>query len=189
MKRVVYRIVTNYQDISTCYHEAGHIICALLSFCEVSSAEIKSAEEAYTYYDCPNIDTTQSRLRLSLIKKEIGIRYAGVLSEKIFFENLHPTDKMPISIRIGSSDDFKTASDILKKYNISKPGKQRSKFKNKIKTNINSKLKNNWQDVALIANLLLDKKKITYNKIKNCLLKKSSSKKWNKIFLKIENKN
>lgn len=188
MKRIVYRMVSNYQDISTCYHEAGHIICALLAYCEVSLAEIKSAEEAYTYYDCPNIDSAQPSLKLNLITKEIGIRYAGVLSEKIFFENLHPTDKMPMSIKIGSSDDFKTASDILKKYNIYDAGKQRSKFKSKIKTKINKQLKRNWQDVALIANLLLDKKKINYNKIKNCLLKKSSYKNWENIFSKIENK-
>lgn len=187
MKRIVYRVVSNYQDISTCYHESGHIICALLSFCEVSSAEIKSADEAYVYYDCPDIESANNKTKFSLIKKEIGIRYAGVLAEKIFFQNLHPLDTMPMSVKIGSSDDFKTASDIIRKYNVVKSGKDRQKFKNKIKLKIEKLLHYHWKDVALIANVLLDKKKINFNKIKTVLSTKSSkAKKWKMVFEKIE---
>lgn len=189
MKRVVYRVVPNYQDISTCYHEAGHIICSLLYLCEVSRAEVISSEEGLTYYDCPDIDNADNRSKNSLIRKEISIRYSGVLAENIFFQNLHPNDKMPIKIRIGASDDFKVASNIIKKYNVAKPGKPRQKYKTKIKIKTTKLLKSHWSDIALIANILLDKKSITYSKMKVILTKKSSKpKKWKDVFNKIEMK-
>lgn len=189
MKRIVYRVVNNYQDISTCYHEAGHIICALFYFREVTSVEIKSADEGLVYYDCFDIDLADNRSKASMIKKEVSIRYAGVIAENILFKNLHPDDDMPISIRIGSSDDFKTATNIMKKYNVCKAGKERKKYKNKIKIKTEKILKSFWSDIALLANVLLEKKKLNYKKIKSTLIKKSTKpKKWQMIFNKIENK-
>jgi len=184
MRDIVYKTINNYEELSTCYHEAGHIIYALLCFCKVDKAEIVNFNEAYVYYNVPEYWATKNKTKqTSLIIKEIGIRYAGVLSEKIFYENLHGNSNLPIEIRIGSSLDFKSASGLLSKYNIKKAGDERTYFKNKIKRKVFKKLKDNWNSIALIANLLLKDKIITFDKLKKVLIK--NNKKWNSVFKKI----
>ena len=185
MKDIVYKTINNYEEISTAYHEAGHVIYALLCFSKVEKVKVISHNEAYVYYNVPEYWATNNKQKqLALIKKEISIRYAGVLSEKIFYENLHGNQNLPISIRIGSSIDFKDVSKLLNKYKIKTPGKERSKFKNKIKNKVQKELKSNWNSIALIANCLLKYKELNYNKIKSLLSK--VSKKWISIFKKID---
>lgn len=186
MKDVVYKTISNYEQLSTCYHEAGHIVYALLSNCRVEKAHLVSEIEAYVYYDVPEFWNTKNiQKKMSLLKKEIGIRYSGILAEKIFYENLHGNVNIPNFIKIGSSSDFKSVTDILTKHNIKKQGLERKKFKNKIKTKVIRQLRHNWNSIALIANLLLKDKYIDYNKIKKVLIK--DSKRWSQIFKKIEN--
>lgn len=186
MKDVVYKTINNYEQLSTCYHEAGHIIYALLSNCRVEKAHIVSDIEAYVYYDVPEFWNTKNiRKKEMLLKREVGIKYSGILSEKIFYENLHGNSNIPSSIKIGSSSDFKSVTDLLIKHNIKNPGIERKKFKNKIKTKVVKQLKTNWNSIALIANVLLRDKFIDYNKIKKVLTK--GSRKWSQIFKKIEN--
>jgi hypothetical protein len=182
----IYKSINNYEEISTCYHEAGHVIFALLCFCKVSKAELLAPDEGAVYYEVPEYWTTNNKTKqLSLIRKQVGIKYAGLLTEQILYENLHGKSKIPLNLKAGSSCDFKDVTDLLSKYNVKTPGIQRKKYKNKIKAKVTKELKTNWNAVSLVANLLLINKELNYNKIKKVLSK--DSKKWNLIFQKIEN--
>lgn len=181
----IYKAVSNYEEISTCYHEAGHVIYALLSHSKVEKVEFLPPNEGNVYYDIPEYWNTNNKTKqLLLIKKEVSIRYAGLLAEQILYESLHGKTKLPAYLKIGSSSDFKDVSTLLNKYGVKAPGLERKKYKNKIKQKVFNDLKNNWTAIAIVANILFSNKEIKYNNLKKVLTK--NSKKWDLIFKKIE---
>lgn len=181
----IYKTISNYEEISTCYHEAGHVIYALLSHSKVEKVEFLPPNEGSVYYNVPEYWNTNNKTKqLLLIKKEVGIRYAGLLTEQILYETLHGKTKLPAYLKIGSSIDFKDVSILLNKYNVKSPGLERKKYKNKIKQKVFADLKNNWTAIAIVANILISNKEINYNSLKKVLTK--NSKKWSLVFKKIE---
>jgi len=181
--------------ISTSFHEAAHTIYSLLHFMEVDNVSVFynndcNRFEGLTYYysiyheiDLNTIEDYQ--LFYYIIISEVCTRYSGQVGERLFFKTISGSDKLPIFVKNGSSNDTEIAAGLISKYNLAEAGKPRYNYKKKLIKNITKELQTNWGDVTLIAHLLFKKKKITYNKLKTLLIKNSQNKDFWKSQFKI----
>ena len=188
------KISRTHEMISTSYHESGHAVYSLLYGLRVSSVCIfenkkNNRIEGFCYYETPNLLKIQDiNLLYSLLNYEIGIKYAGLTAERYFFKIISGSDKFPIFLRDGSSDDTLSAAAIIRQYNVAPPGKKRYEFKKKKIKQVLQDLTNYWDDVTLLAHALFSKKKISFSDIKKLFLKKSPNKKfWKNKFKDIAN--
>jgi hypothetical protein len=180
------KITNIHEMISTSYHEAGHAIYSLLCGMRVPYVFIFKNKknkriQGFCCYETPDLALIKdANLVFSLVDSEIGIKYAGLTAEKYHFKVISGSDKFPIFLRDGSSDDTLSAAALIRQYNIVAPGKKRYLYKKKKINQILHKLKEYWDDVTLISHLLFSKKRLSFFDIKKVLLKKSP----NKIFWK-----
>jgi hypothetical protein len=164
--------------ISTSYHEAGHTVYGLLHFMKVNSVwvfENKKCKrvEGFTHYELP-VDFSELKdfaLCAEIIKSEICLKYAGLAAEKYHFKSISGSDKYPLFLRDGSSDDTLTAAALLREYNLVPPGKKRYNFKKKLIKNTLEDLQDNWDAVTIIAHALFKKKRLSYMSLKKLLTK------------------
>lgn len=188
MERVVHKAIKNYDFISTCYHEAGHTVIALLKAFRVTEVKVCSKNSGETYYTRPSFSNNKSRNK-TIAVGEVSVLYSGIESEKILFQTLDSHNIIPRSIKNGSSSDFKSALWFIRKYDLAEPGKETTQFKSKIRSKLKNKIVRHWEDITLISNALIKNKKIKYNRIKKILLTYSPNHlMWEKKFLRIENK-
>lgn len=176
------KVTSTYELISTSYHEAGHVIYALLTSRKVESAfvfENKKTKriDGFACYYSPDLNDENVKVDFNLlnsvIETECGIKYAGLVAEKYHYKKLSGSDKFPSYWRDGSSDDTKEAATIIKKYSSVSPGKKRYNYKKKIIKQTLIALEKYWDDVVLVAYVLIQKKRITYLELKDILTKKS----------------
>jgi len=164
--------------ISTSYHEAGHTVYGLLHFMKVSSVwvyENKKCKrvEGFTHYELP-VDLSElkdSALCAEVVKAEICLKYAGLAAEKYHFKSISGSDKYPLFLRDGSSDDTLAAAALLREYTLVPPGKKRYNFKKKLCKNTLEDLRDNWDAVTVIAHALFKKKRLSYMSLKKLLTK------------------
>ncbi len=187
------KIAGTYEFISTAYHEAGHVIYGLLHFMRINSVSVfenrKSKRiDGFTHYDDYfHSNMKDPRLIANIIKNEICISYAGLSAEKYFFKTISGSDRFPLFLREGSSDDTLSAASLIKKFNLAPPGKKRHLLKQKLIKETSIELQLHWEAVVIVSQELFQKKKLYYNDIKQLLLNKSSNKKfWKKQFKQID---
>lgn len=181
------KLTKTHDLISTSYHEAGHTILGLLHFMKVNSVSVFENKKYKRIEGLCSVDfikeisdIVDQDLLNYLIISDICVSYAGLTAERHFFKLISGSDKFPNYLKYGSSSDTLDAANSIKKYNLSPPGAKRYSFKRKlIKTTLNE-LKDNWDSVALISHALFEKKKLSYEDLKNILTKKSK----NKVFWK-----
>jgi hypothetical protein len=175
------KVSRSYENLCVAYHEAGHVICALLKYMRVEGAtiyedaKIKQMCGETLFYSYEDHAFNQQLLNYFSIG-EICVNYAGLVTEKIFYKKISGSNKFPSFLKDGSSLDTQAAAKILKKSNIVPSGKQRYLYKQKITKQLLSLLENYWSDIELIAHILIQKKKINYKQIKYSLLRRSSNK-------------
>lgn len=179
--------------LSTCYHEAGHVIFALLRLMKVQSVRVYNTPTqqnvGYTYFDAfPAESFYDELIKYFIINSEICMRYAGVTSEKYYFKTISGSDKFPTFLRDSYSEDTKEAARLFRKFNIISPGKKRYKYKKNLLKNTLIELKDHWQEIILVAHILFKKKRLTYKILKNILTKKSNNTEfWKYQFRDIDN--
>lgn len=186
------KITRIHDSISTSYHEAGHAVYALLCGMMVSSVSIfenvkNKRIEGLCYYHLPEIkDICDNELLLYIANAEIGVRYAGLTSEKYFFKSICGSDKFPKFLKDSSFYDTLMAAQAIKKFNVVSPGKKRYEYKKRKINQVSKSLELYWSDVTLLAHQLFSKKKLSYLDIKNLFIKKSTNKNfWKEQFKKI----
>lgn len=175
--------------ISTSYHEAGHTIYGLLRCMKIECVYVFEDKKikrinGFTYYNSPTLEKIKDFTLLSdRINAEIGLAYSGLIAEKYYFKIGSGSERFPIFLRQGSSNDTYFASKIIKKYNLSPSGKKRFLFKKKIIKDVQQELQENWNAVILVAHALFKNKKLSYLELKELLTKKASNKEfWKKQF-------
>lgn len=178
---------------STSYHEAGHAIYGLLHFMIVEQVCVfenskNSRFEGFTQYDSPDISNiNDSELFQSLLKSEISIKYAGLAAEKYHFKNNTGSDKFPMFLRDGSSDDTLSAAELIRKYNAAPPGRKRYAYKKKLINETLHELQEHWDAVTVVAHALFKKRKLDFNDLKLLLTKKTKDKSfWKNKFKSIQ---
>lgn len=174
------KITSTHEMISTSYHEAGHTIYALLRCMRVSYVciyENKNRIDGVCCYETPELSSIEDiDLLLWMIGSEIGIKYAGLTAEKYFFKTISGSDKFPIFLRDGSSEDTLSAAAIIRNYNVVPPGRKRYEFKKRKINQVLKELKKHWDDVTILSHALFSKKKLSFDDIKKLLLRKSKNK-------------
>jgi len=155
------KIVYVYDLISTSYHEAGHTIYALLHFMNVLSVQIFPDEynriNGFTNYEFISADYVHDQLlKKYAINSELSVSYAGLISEKYYFKTISGSNKFPIILNDGSSEDFALATKIIIKYNLAPPGKKRHILKQQLTDNVLQELKIHWDVVSLVAHELCE---------------------------------
>jgi hypothetical protein len=182
------KIAKQFELITTSFHEAGHAVFALLSKMNVPLVYVyhnKKTDriEGTCHYEIPEFRNIEDKsLFKKIVECEIGIKYAGLIAEKYHFQTLFGLDTFPLFLRNGSSEDTNSASKIIKNNKIVSAGKKRYEFKKKKNTQVLNILKNNWNDVTIIAHSLFKKKKLSFQDLKKILTNKST----NKIFWKAQ---
>jgi hypothetical protein len=144
--------------------------------------------DGLTYYNYPSqLDSIiEEDLSDLVIRYEVGINYAGLISEKILLQSISGSSKTPLFVSEGSADDNKTARGLIKKYNLANPGKQRSKYKQELLQEIRHELYEYWDDVILVSHALFAKHKLAFDDLQNLLTKRSKNKSfWKEQFKKI----
>lgn len=175
------KIANKFELMLTAFHEAGHTVYALLHFMNICSVRVfqdKSNKRfaGFTYYSSLNIDKIEDNdLLLECLRAEIGLLYAGLITERYQYKLYFGSDRFP-SFLNGASEDLKDASEIIKKYNIVPPGKRRYNYKKKILRKASFELKDNWDAVIAVAHALFQKKRLNFNDLKNILTKKTIDK-------------
>jgi ATP-dependent Zn protease len=171
--------------ISTSYHEAGHTIYALLHLMKVESVQVfpdgKEKENniigGFTHFSFFTLDEIADPDILNYaVNAEICLRYAGLASEKHHFKTISGSDKFPMFLKDGSSEDTQLAAQIIKQYSLASPGKKRYTLKKKLIKNTLNELLVHWDDVNLIAHRLFKSKRIYFDDLKQLLTKNSENK-------------
>lgn len=189
------KITKTHELISTSFHEAGHTVYALLHLLRVSQVSIFEDKKVKringsTEYNYPfEFDHCEDQeLLKSLLIIEISECYAGLIAEKTLFKSISGSTQIPMFIIEGAWVDNKDAANIIKKYNLAPAGNKRYLFKQKIMRQVQSELFLHWNAVIAVAHALFKHKKLSYDDLKQILLKKSHNKQfWKEQFKKIDN--
>jgi len=175
--------------ISTSYHEAGHTIYGLLHGMNIESVSVSETKKTkriggITQFNLWDLHEIQDdRVLNNRLSASICIFYAGLLAEKRFFKMISGSDKFPMFLKDGSSDDFAEANTLIKKYNLAEAGPPRYRYKQKLLKEVDKELQQNWDAVTIIAHGLVNKKKLNYLDLKELLLKKANNKEfWRQQF-------
>ena len=184
------KLTYTHDLISTSYHEAGHAVYGLLHFVKVPSVFVFQNKknkriEGFCHYESPTEikGVLDLSLRNELVKNEICLKYAGLTAEKYHFKTVSGSDKFPMFLRDGSSDDTLSAAALIRTYDLVPPGRKRYSFKKKLIKDTLEDLKDNWDAVTLVAHALFQKKRLSYWDLKKLLTKKTNDKEfWKEQF-------
>ena len=185
------RVFHTHDFVSTAFHESGHIIYALLSLFKVDSAFLyfdKSSQRAsgLTWYRAP-LETLDKNADVNIVKSEICLKYAGLVAERYHFKKISGSDKFPLFLKDGSSEDTLSAAKLIKKHCLAAPGRLRYNYKKKLIAKTLKDLKNHWEEVTLVAHYLFKKKKISFFKLQELLTNQSNNKEfWKNQFYLID---
>ena len=192
------KIAKQFEFIMTSTHEAGHTIYALLHLMRVNSVSIFENKKikrihGVTYYDYTNNleDIKDPDLLFELVRSEVGVNYAGLIAEKILFKNISGSSQTPTFISDGSSEDNRNARELFKKYDLATPGRKRAFYKRKLIREIHNELCTHWDAVTIVSHALFQRRRLSFEDLKELLTKKTKNKKfWKEQFknLSIEEK-
>lgn len=117
------------------------------------------------------------------IKADLIINYAGLMAEKIFYQDVTGSKSFPNVLKEGIEDDIKTVAKIINVNNLAPAGRKRYLFKKKTMKEVRFLLEQHWDVVKIVAHALFEKKRLTHDELKKLVCRKSSNKKfWKKQF-------
>lgn len=187
---VVNKRANDYQLIATSWHEASHTICALFNFIRVEHVCVDPSdkEELGTMqYEMFDARVKNKQLAKLLIICEVQLLYAGLVGERLYYQEICGSEKFPMHLRIGSSNDIQAAAELISRHNLSPSGKERFAFKRKVQKDVEKVLINQWDDLRILAHSLYRSKQLSYQELKSLLTRKSTSKNfWQARFKHIE---
>ena len=171
-----------FELIATSYHEAGHTVYGLLHLIKIESVTVFSNKkskriEGFTHYDsAPLTQFSDPELFNDRLHAEIGLSYSGLVAEKRYFKMISGSDKFPMFLREGSSNDTTSAAALFQKYNLVEAGKKRYNYKQRFIKSVDQELQEHWDAVTLIAHSLIKKKKIYFPELQEILTRKAEDK-------------
>ena len=188
------KIANQFDYILTAYHETGHTIYALLHMMRVDCVVMFENKEfdridGLTYYHyLSQLDSIiEAGFARVPIRYEIGMNYAGLITEKTLLQSITGSTKTPMFVSEGSCDDNKTARNLIQKYGIAEAGKQRNKYKQKLLKEVRNEIEEYWDDIVLVSHYLFSSHKLVFEELRKLLEKRSENKLfWKEQFRKID---
>lgn len=187
------KVSITYEFIAAAHHEAGHVVYGLLKGFKIESVSIYEHKkykkiEGITNSLIPqirNIDDINAKQNLAI--SEICYNYAGLVAEKYHFKQISGSDKFPLFLRNGSSEDTLTSAAIIRQHLDIPTGYKRYEYKKKLISKTQREIKKHWNIVLLVAHELFRKKELSYLDLKELIINGSKDKKfWKKQFSDIE---
>jgi len=173
----------HYDLVSTSFHESGHTICGLLNFMDVQYVQVYPDKRLRRIVGLTHYNVLKKGMLRKQVEDELFVQfiinliyftYAGLIAEKYFFKSMCGSDKFPMFLRNGSSQDTRLASSLITQYNLAPPGKKRYALKKKLIGQTRQQLQENWDAVILVAHNLFDRKKLYIDDIKKLLITKTN---------------
>lgn len=190
MKSVAVKKSFDYDLIAMAYHESSHTVIGLHNYLMVYNVSVMTFnhQEGITeYFYYPFDDVQNKKLLKELLILDLQEMYAGLIGEKIYYKNMCGSDKFPMHLRIGSSEDIKNASKQIKKYKLVNPGSETHLFKKQIQEDTKKLLLEHWEAVQVIAHALYKKTRLSFDDLKFLLTRKTSNKEfWKDRFKKLK---
>jgi hypothetical protein len=138
----------------------------------------------YFWIDKPDLETD---LIQHVAMDEVGISYAGMIAELLYYRDACGASKLPWVLKEGSSLDIKSASDTIKRYNLASSGKPRQQLKRRVQKEVNALLSEHWEDLKLISHKLYKAKRLSFDDLGILLTKKSDNRPfWKEQFDEID---
>jgi ATP-dependent Zn protease len=179
----------DYELIAMAYHESGHAVCALHNFMKVYNVNVMTPKNQEGNTDCILYDdnyTDDEELVKVFLIFELQMTYAGLLAEKMYYKDICGSDKFPMHLKQGSSDDIKSASKLIRRHRPVSPGRSTYLFKNQIQNDVEQLLTEHWDAVKIVAHALYQKKRLSYDELKYLLTRRTERKDfWKDKFKKI----
>jgi hypothetical protein len=173
-------LVSTFESIFCCFHEAGHVIYALSKLMRVTEVALyknkrNSRIEGFTVFNPihPIESFTDLETRRFAILSDIGTSYAGQIAEKHQYKLLSGSAVLPKLLKQGAFFDTKSASNYIDRFDLAEPGKPRADLKKKIKLVVESEVAETWEDITIVAHELLKERTLNYPMLKKLLLTKS----------------
>ncbi len=181
-----------HQKASICHHEAGHTILALIHFMNVELVKINYTDfgfvgdmDYFSIFDEKKSLNQDASLLNFNIHSEIIMLYGGLAAEKILFKDNSGSDQFPMVLKNGCEYDIQEIHSLIKKSVNVKPGLERYTFKKQMMKISSRLLRENWEDVKLIAHALFKKNRLNTQELKKILTTKSKNKEYWKSQFKI----
>jgi hypothetical protein len=176
---IINKQANDYELIAMSWHEAAHVICGLHNFMRiydvcVISEKYDHGNTSYEIYNPDNI--TNKLLAKILLIFEVQTLYAGLVGEKLYYQEICGSDNFPMHLRIGSSDDIRDAAKLISTHKLALPGKARFLFKKQIQNDTHNILINYWEDIKLISHMLYKHKELNEGDLKHFLTRYSDNK-------------
>src|SRR5665213_1312173 len=176
-KSLTKKLSQDYELIFAAYHEAAHTICGLLFNMKIPDVFVipspkRGDDLGCTHYEIIPDTFEDNELTKALQLSEINMFYAGLVAEKIHYKDVCGSDKYPMMLRIGCSQDILKAADLIKKLDLAPPGEQRYAYKQKLLRQLRKLLVEHWGAIKIIAHQLYQKKKLYYSDLKEILTKR-----------------
>lgn len=174
------------ENMQVAYHEAGHTVIGLLTFMKISNVsvveDVKISGE--TDYDQMTSEQCQDPVFSAFqIKADLFLLYAGLMAEKIFYQDMTGSKKFPAIFKKGIESDIGAIAKIISSNNLAPPGPKRFLFKKKIMKEVRQLLEQHWEVVKIVAHALFERKKLAYDDLRKIICRKTSNKKfWKKQF-------
>lgn len=179
----------DYELIAMSYHEAGHVVSGLHNYIHVFNAKVmtpKNLDGNTEYYLYESESIKDEELKKIVLVLELQSLYGGLIAEKMYYKDICGSSKFPMHLRIGSSYDMALASAIIRKNDLAVPGKRTVLFKKQVQNDVEQLLSEHWDAVKVIAHSLYRKKRLTFDKLKYLLTRKTDHQDfWRDRFKKI----
>lgn len=179
----------DYELIASCFHESAHVVMALHNYFRVFNVNIFSPKrrEANTDYYVYNYAGDNELIKHKFLTLELETFYAGLIGEKIYYKDICGSSKFPMHLKIGSSFDTNSASNIIRENLMALPGKPTLMFKQEIRSNVEKIILDNWDAVKALSHALYQKKRLTFDELKYILTRKTENREfWKDKFKKIK---
>lgn len=181
------KMSNDYEMIATCYHEASHTIMALFNLIYVDNVSISLNNGGDTYYSMCEVDEiTIASLKKDLIIAELQVIYAGVIGERIYYESICGVKKLPMFLRSGSYVDTACGSEIIRRYDLSSPGKETYNLKEQIKLKLEKLLHTFWNSIKTLAHSLYKKRYLDFQDLQYLLIRSKDGFIWREKFKKMK---
>lgn len=160
----------DYGKIAAAYHESSHCLVGLANVIYIENCIINQDNGGSTDYVVYDIaDCKDEGLKKIILASEASMIFAGLLGERIYYQDITGSHKFPNHLKMGSSIDNGMASDLIRKNNLAAPGKETADLKKKLKQGAENLLKEHWSSVKSIAHALYKRSFLSFDELKYIL--------------------
>jgi hypothetical protein len=175
VSKIDQKLAREHEVITTCYHEAGHVLVGLFNYIQVSEVFIYSkprinGEAVFEIMDKDDALAEDPETFDFLVKNEIQMSYGGLAAETIHYRNTCGMEKLPSHLKMGSQNDVAYISEIVRRYDLAPAGSSRRAYKEKLFLETCDILEQNWEVLRALSHALYKRNYLDFSSIKKIVM-------------------